>query len=193
MTGTIPIATGFLGAGKMAFSGDRNELFAVDWFDELLYVIDAASEMVTPLAVGDSLWDLALDPSQTVLYLADRGSDEIHVFDLDSLMVNASIPVGDDPWGLDVTPDGAQVVVANEDSSSVSVIDTATQGVTTIVLPAGADPRDVDVAEDGSVAYVPSGDSSGLDAIYVIDLETLTIADTIDVGAVNPNALAVAP
>ncbi len=192
MTGTIPIATSFLGPGKMAFSAVRNELYVVEWFDDELYVVDAATEMVTPITVGDSLWDLVLSPDQGTLYIADRGTDEVHVFDLDSAMVTSSIPVGDDPWGLDLTPDGSMLVVANEDSSEVSVIDTVTAGVTPVALPAGADPRDVDIAPDGSVAYVPSGDVAGADDVYVIDLGTLMV-DAIDVGAVNPNALAITP
>ncbi len=193
VTGTIPITTSFLGPGKMAFSAARNELYAVEWFDDELYVIDAATEEVTPVTVGDSLWDLVLDPAEATLYVNDRGSDEVHVFDLDSLTVTASVAVGDDPWGVDLTADGSTLVVATEDSSEVSVIDTATLGVTPVALPDGAAPRDVDIAADGSVAYVPSGDVSGSDATYVIDLATLAIVDTVDVGSVNPNALAVAP
>ena len=192
VTGTIPITTAFLGPGKMAFSSARNELYVVEWFDDELYVIDAATGLVTPVSVGDSLWDLVLDPTQSVLYLADRGTDEVHVFDLDSLMVTASVAVGDDPWGIDVTPGGELLVVADEDSSEVSVVDTANLGVTPVVLPVGADPRDVDIAEDGSVAYVPSGDVGSPDAVYVLDLGSLMIADTIEVGGSNPNALAVA-
>ncbi len=193
VTGTIPIATSFLGPGKMAFSPGRNELYVVEWFDDELYVVDAATEIVTPVTVGDSLWDLVLDPAEDTLYVADRGTDEVHVFDLDSLMVTSSIAVGDDPWGIDLTPDGAQLVVANEDDSTVSVIDVATAGVTTVALPAGSDPRDVDVAGGGAFAYVPSGDVTGDDAVYVIDLAVPAITGTVDLGAVNPNSLAVTP
>ena len=194
VVGSIPIATSFLGPGKMAFSSERNELYVVEWFDDELYVVDAMSGLVTPVTVGDSLWDLVLDPAQDTLYVADRGTDQVHVFDLDSLMVTSSFAVGDDPWGLDLSPAGDQLVVANEDSSTVSVIDLmARGGTTTINLPSGADPRDVDVAPDGSVAYVPSGDVAGDDALYVIDLVTLSIVDTVGLGAVNPNSLAVAP
>ncbi len=193
VTGTIPIATSFLGPGKMAFSTLRNELYVVEWFDNELYVVDAATEMVTPVDVGDSLWDLTLDPSQDTLYIADRGTDQVHVFDLDSLMVTTSVSVGDDPWGIDITPNGNLLAVANEDSSEVSIIDVATMGVTPIILPAGSDPRDVVVADSGLVAYVPSGDVTGDDAIYVIDLATAMIADTIGLGSVNPNSMAVDP
>ncbi len=192
VTGTIPIATGFLGPGKMAFSGARNELYVVEWFDDELYVVDVATGVVTAVTVGDSLWDLVLDPAEATLYLVDRGSDEVHVFDLDSLTVTASVAVGDDPWGIDLTPDGGLLVVANEDSSEVSLIDTATRDVTPVALPAGADPRDVDIAADGATAYVPSGAVAGSDAVYVIDLASRLIADVIEAGA-NPNALAVAP
>lgn len=194
VVGSIPIATNFLGAGKMAFSASRNELYVVDWFDSDLFIADAMTGLATPVTVGDSLWDLVLDPTQSTLYIADRGTDQVHVFDLDTLMVTSSIGVGDDPWGIDISPDGQVLVVANEDDSTVSVIDLTARGVVTpVALPAGSDPRDVDVSPDGSVAYVPSGDVAGTDAVYVIDLATPSVAGTISLGAVNPNALAVAP
>ena len=188
---TIPIVSNFFGPGKLAFNAARNELYSVEWFDDLLYIIDAATGSVTPLSIGNDLWDLVVDPTGDVLYLADRGDDQILVFDLETRMVTSSIGVGDDPWGIDLSPDGSLLLVANEDSAEVSAIDTTTEVVTPIFLP-GAEPRDVDITEDGLTAYVPSGNIGGTDAVYAVDLGTLTVSDTVLVGEVNPNCIAVA-
>jgi YVTN family beta-propeller protein len=144
--------------------------------------------------MGEDLWDLTIDPSATTLYIADRGQDAVHVFDIATLSSNITITVGADPWGIDITPDGRLVFVANEDSHDVSVIDTNLNVVTdTIFLAADADPRDIDITADGQYAYVTSGSIAGDDAVYVIDINTLSVTDTISFASANPNALAVAP
>ncbi|MCP4591851.1 MAG: YncE family protein [bacterium] len=191
----VAISSSGLGPGKMALNPVTGKIHVVDWYGTQLHVIDPVTLAVTSQVVGSSLWDLTFDPSATNLYVADRGSDEIHVLDADDLSLVTSIAVGDDPWGLDLTPDAKLLFVANEDSHEVSVIDAATNLVTaTIALGSDADPRDVDISEDGSTAYVPSGSISGDDGIFVIDVGSLTLVDTISMGGQsNPNVVAVAP
>ena len=94
----------------------------------------------------------------------------------------------------DITPDGTTVVVASEDSGTVTLIDTATQTPSTILL-AGAKPRDVDLSDDGLLAYVPSGDrAGGNDGVYVIDVVAQMSTGMIDLGGeTNPNVVTVAP
>jgi YVTN family beta-propeller protein len=195
-TGTvIPIPTSFLGAGKMTINPVNGEIYVVDWYGDRLYAVDPVTLNVDIHPLGSSLWDLRIDSTATYLYVADRGTDQVHVLNVADFSLVTSIPVGDDPWGLEITPDGALLFVANEDSSDVSVIDTATNTVTaTIPLAADADPRDVDIAGDGEAVYVPSGQITGDDAVYVIDVPTLTVIDTISMaGESNTNVVAVSP
>jgi YVTN family beta-propeller protein len=151
--------------------------------------------VTSEIPMGDNMWDLTIDPGATTLYLADRGLNQVHLFDIATLNSSLSINVGLNPWGIDITPDGSLVFVANEDSHDVSVIDTNLNSVTTtIFLAADADPRDVDISADGQFAYVTSGDISGNDAVYVISVSSLAVVDTIFIGpSSNANALAVAP
>lgn len=196
MVGAVNVPDYFLGPGKMAVNHCSGELYAVNWFDDRFFVINTISQtVITDMALGDSLWDLTINPAATTLYIADRGIDVVHVFDIATLNSPLSIPVGDDPWGIDITPDGRFVFVANEDSHDVSVIDTSLNVVTdTIFLAADADPRDLDITADGLYAYVTSGDIAGNDAVYVIDVNTRTVVDTIFITtSTNTNALAVAP
>lgn len=192
MTGTtIPI----LDPGKMTVNPATGEIYVVEWYGDLLHVIDPVTYAVSTHAIGGSLWDLTIDAGASTLYLADRGTDQIHVVNVDDLTVVTSIAVGDDPWGLDLTPDGKYLFVANEDSHNVSVIDTTGNVVTATILLAGdADPRDVDITADGTAAYVPSGSISGDDGVYVIDVDTFTVVDSIPMaGESNTNVVAVAP
>lgn len=192
VVGDIALPAGMDG-GKMTLDPCTGRIYTVDWYDNAVIEIDPATGMVTATAVGDSLWDLVIDPSGTTLYVTDRGMDQVHLIDVASLAMVASVAVGDDPWGIDITPDGATVVVASEDAGSLTFIDTATQTPTTIDL-AGAEPRDVDIADDGLLAYVPTGDQPGDDGLLVIDMVGQSSTGMIALGAAaNPNVVAVAP
>jgi len=178
----------------------NGDLYAVNWFDDRFFVINPISQTVTTdMSFGSSLWDLTIDPTATTLYIADRGTpDAVHVFDIATLTTTTSITVGTDPWGIDITPDGRYVLVANEDSHDVSVIDTATNAVTTtIFLAADADPRDIDINTAGTFAYVTSGSIADNDGVYVIDLTTFQVVDIIysptPTTGSNTNVVAVAP
>jgi YVTN family beta-propeller protein len=184
---------GVIDAGKMAISRTRNTLYVVGWYDDFLVSIDLDTLQPSAVDIGTSLWDLAIAPDESKLYVADRGVDQVLVVDLDSLTVVDTVPVGDDPWGIDIAPDFSKVVVANEDSSSVTLFDPATLVPQTVALPAGADPRDVEISVDGTRAYVPSGDLVGDDAVYVLDVATGALLDTIEVGPGNTNVVAVRP
>jgi len=190
---TVPIATGFLGAGKMAVSRQRGELYVVDWFAERLITVDLDTLDTSDVVLGDSFWDLVISPDENTLYVTDRGTDQVRVVDLDTMTVTDNVAVGDDPWGIDITPDGSMVVVASEDDQTVTVFDTATLTPQTINLAADSNPRDVEISADGLSAYVPSGTIAGNDAVYVIDIATAAVVDTIDVGEADTNVVAVRP
>lgn len=124
LTGTtVPMADD---PGKGRIRPSDGTFFVVDWYDDFVHAIDPVTLTVTSADIGTSLWDLAIHPSGSPLYAIDRGTDQMHVVDADTLVVSTSVPVGDDPWGIDISPDGNTIFVANEDDSSVTVIETAT-------------------------------------------------------------------
>jgi YVTN family beta-propeller protein len=192
---TVPITGGTYGPGKGRVRAGDGTIFVVEWYGDFIHSIDPISLAVASNSIGSNLWDLVIHPTGAPLYAIDRGSDQVHVVDPDTLAVSTSVPVGDDPWSIDVTPDGSKLFVPNEDSSNVTVIDTDTNSVlTTIPLAADADPRDVDIMADGTRAYVTTGAISGDDGVYVIDTSTHQVIDTITVaGDTNSNVVAVAP
>jgi YVTN family beta-propeller protein len=72
---------------------------------------------------------VVVHPSGKWAYVANGGSNDVAVIDVQALRVAAFIPVGTRPWGLGITRDGKKLYVANGVSDSVSVIDTASQKV----------------------------------------------------------------
>jgi YVTN family beta-propeller protein len=75
------------------------------------------------------------------------------------------------PVGVAVSPNGARVYVTNPESDEVSVINTATNAVTTIAV--GPEPTGVAVTPSGSYVFVSNFDGSGS-----LDEGTLSVIDT---------------
>lgn len=170
--------------GKGALDPCTGHVHMVDWYDSNLIRVDPQSNMVTSKPLGDSLWDVRVDPAGERLYVTDRGLDAVHVLDTATLTLQTSVAVGVDPWALDITSDGELLVVTCEDDESVHFIETAGLTTSSLVLPADSDPRDVDISADDARAYVTTGDVPGQDGVHVIDLATRTLLGTI---ALSPN------
>jgi YVTN family beta-propeller protein len=81
------------------------------------------------------------------------------------------------PAGIDITPDGAFAYVANLAFGTVSVINTATNTITTTV-PVGTLSLGLAVNPSGTLVYVPKIDGT----ISVIDTATNTVTATIPTG-----------
>ncbi|HET6582763.1 MAG TPA: beta-propeller fold lactonase family protein [Nannocystaceae bacterium] len=191
-------------AGKMALDPCTGFVHVVEWYGDWLMTYDPGADTWSSVDVdatvpGTSLWDLRVAPDGSALYVVDRGNDQLHVWDLVAdggvpTTPVASVDVCDDPWGIDITSDGATVVVACEDSSEVWFVNTATLATAALALAADSDPRDVDITADDAFALVPTGDVAGDDGIYVIDLATQAVVQTLtDASASNSNVVAVTP
>ncbi len=94
-----------------------------------------------------------------------------------------TIAVGGLPFGLAVSPDGARVYVANASSDTVSVVDTATNTVTT-TIGVGDTPAGVAVSPDGATVFVTNAND---DTVSMIDTVTNTVTATITSVGDNPS------
>jgi YVTN family beta-propeller protein len=78
-------------------------------------------------------FSVALSPDEKTLYVANAGSDDVSVIDLNTNRGLAHISVGSNPRGIAVSPDGSHVYVNNVLDGNLSVIDTDTLTVTNLV------------------------------------------------------------
>ena len=72
-------------------------------------------------------------PDGSMLYVANAGSNDVSVIDLDTGIATANVKVGANPRGIALTPDGSQLFVNNVLDGTLTVIDAATNGVTATV------------------------------------------------------------
>ncbi|MFD8478679.1 IPT/TIG domain-containing protein [Kitasatospora sp. NPDC059673] len=131
-------------------------------------------------------------------YVANFASNTVSVIDTGTNTAVATIPVDDGPVGVAIAPNGHAVYVANQGNSggaglaaggnSVSVIDTATNTVTTTV-PVGNAPLGIAVTPSGGAVYVTNKSSN---TVSVIDTATNAVTATIPVGA-GPADVAISP
>lgn len=92
------------------------------------------------------------------------------------------------PFGISITPNGEYAYVTNGGSASVSVINTATNTVSS-TIPVGISPFGVAITPDGEYVYVTNGGSA---SVSVIETATNTITATIIVG-IGPYGVAITP
>jgi YVTN family beta-propeller protein len=124
--------------------------------------------------------------AQSSVYVADAsGPGYVWVINPATNAVTASVPVGSggDPTGVAVTPNGALVYVTNSLTENVSVLNTATNAVTQILI--NDQSYGVAITPNGALAYVAGGAN-----VYAIDTATNAIVGTVPVGG---NGIAITP
>jgi YVTN family beta-propeller protein len=168
---TPPTDSGYArAAGALTISADGTRLFAADGDNDVLVVIDPASEKaVARIAVGRGPVKAVLGPDGHV-WVANRFGRSVSVVDVAAGAEVARIVVGAEPVSIAFAADGKTALVANNTGRSVSMIDVeARRSTTELALP--ADPTGLKVV--GGKAYVAYGRASGLS---VLDIGAKSVA-----------------
>jgi serine/threonine-protein kinase len=107
--------------------------------------------------------------------------------------VDGTINVGSKPEAVALTPDGKNAYVTNVDSRNLSVINTATNKITTTIPVEAGPPQYIAITPDGKHAYATIYDPrSGVHSVAVIDTTANKVMAIIPVGR-RPYGLAVMP
>lgn len=159
-----------------------------------IYVIDPSTNTVVrtiPVPNTDSFGGLAVTPNGKTLYATDGNSGNVLAIDATSGNFIATIPAGDST-AIIVSPDGTTAYAASLFPSQISVINTATNTVTTTIL-TGTNSfpglAQIALTPDGSFLYVPL---HGPNTVAVIATATNTVVATVPVGA-SPSGVAISP
>lgn len=112
------------------FSNDGKEVWTSSMEEMGKVVIMDASNLRTKetINVGSEPAEITFTPDAKYAFVANGGSNDISIIDINSKKVIKTVPVGSDPVGAWIGKDN-RMYVDNESSKTVSVIDVATMNV----------------------------------------------------------------
>lgn len=175
--------TGLTGTHMVSLTRDGRIITANIGSDSMT-VIEKNNATVIP--VGKSPEGNSLTPDQKQLWVANGGSGNISVIDLDSKRVIETIDIQTKRSNrLQFTPDGKLVFVSDLSGDEVVVLNAETHKQVKR-LPVGRTPEGILVQPDGSRIYVAL---AGDNAVAVIDPKTLEVLKRIPTGS-GPDGLA---
>ena len=122
--------------------------------------------------------DVAYNPSNNLLYVANWGSNTVSVLNSTNIIV-ATIPVGVNPFGVVYAPSNSFVYVVNHASFTVSVINSTSNSVL-MTVPVGGYPYSAEYNPVNNDVYVTNFFSG---TVSVIDSKSNTVVATVTVGA----------
>jgi DNA-binding beta-propeller fold protein YncE len=192
----------------IAMSSDGSKIYVGNAGSGNITMINAADNATSLIALdtlgnpfGSSVspYLLALTPDDRYLFVTDyaQGGENVYVIDFltDPSKPSRVIYIGGRSIHVAVTPDGSKAFVCNLGQNSVNVISIPDFTVSTIAN-VGKQPHGVIFTPDGRTAYVttentlspdpphhPSSGSEGVSFVFVIDVQTQRILQSIEVGA----------
>ena len=105
-------------------------------------------------------------------------------------LTSVNTGAGSAPVAVAVTPNGARAYIANRDNGTISILNTASNTITTpITLPAGAAPTSLAITPSGAHAYVTNRDANTVSVITTAD-DTVSAPIT---GFAAPQGIAITP
>ncbi|MFK7958892.1 MAG: beta-propeller fold lactonase family protein [Phycisphaerales bacterium] len=202
--GAIPI---FNRPAHVEFSPDSSEAYVLNIAGtDRLSFIDLSSPvpaLITQIGAGQAgaangptyseVSGMAITADGAYVLTCDSFNDLLRVYDTAARSLVASVPTGDFPLQVGVAANASIAVVVNHFGDSVTVVNIDGASSSAIGDVVGLDRFPISVAVDGpgNFAYVgtrPSG-GTGTNALRSIDLNTLSVAMTLDLGDGSPRDL----
>lgn len=145
-----------------------------------LAVLDARTRSVVASAASDGARarDVIVTPDGRRAYVACDDTDEILVYDLESVTLLKKIPAHDGPFAIALHPDGRHAYVAHAYAQEISVLDLAADTLFTRSIHTGARPQSLAISPDGKLLYVP--------LLFTAQLITISIASESQIGPPVP-------
>lgn len=128
------------------------------------------------ITVGSEPNSATANPSNTRIYITNRGDNTVSIVNPKTDTVVDTISVGGSPHGVAFNQDGSKAYVANCSDNNISVIDTGTLTVTNTIA---VDSQPIAIVTVGTKLFVTCKSSNN---VNVINLEDETVVDTIAVG-----------
>lgn len=170
---------------------DGNTVWITGETDHNLTILDAKTGKVQGhINVGKRPRDLAFNADGSRAYSTSEIDGTVWVIDVSARKVLKviTLPKDSKPMGVVVSPDDKRVFVANGRGGTVSVIDAATNTVTS-TIPVGQRPWGIAITSDGRKLYTANGPSND---VTVIDAASMQVITKIPAGKI-PWGVAISP
>lgn len=197
-TGTVT-KTVNLPAGSYAFSGfgnaispDGSTVYATDWNEPSLYIIDAATGALTTLALPTPpQGNIAITPDGKTLYAF--GSNTVIPVDLATKTVGAQITLGTgvggatrNPWDVAFSSDSSKAYITTQNGSDVVEIDVATGTISGSVA-VNQNALGIAITPDDSTLWVCLDGSAG--GLQAVTTASLALGSVIALGGISQVAI----
>jgi YVTN family beta-propeller protein len=155
--------------GALAIKPDGSTLYVANYYASSVSVIDTATNAVTAtLTLTEGPTYLAMSPDGTQVYVLcnyQEGSGIVSIIDTATNQVlTTTINIGGFPQSLVFTADGNYAYEVNDPASSVTVIDTATQSISSTLRTRQLHAGGLALLPNGKKLFV-TGDSSYVDVL----------------------------
>jgi len=185
---TVCTAADYLSPLVVIADKDGQNLYIAEYTANQVAVFSLAERKVsTVISLPDPPTGLALSPDQSRLYVTGGSpAGRVHIVDLTTCKLTASLPVGHTPVAPVLHPDGRTLYVCNRFNNDVSVIDLATVKELKRI-PVSREPVAAVITPDGRHLFVanllPAGPAdvgyTGA-VVSVIDTAAGKVTDSID-------------
>lgn len=156
-------------------------------FIGFLSVVDGLSfEVTSNIVIKDEPRGIAVDFSNNLIYVVNKGSNDLNVIDGTENSVIKTVNLARLPFDIDFASESKRIYVSNSSSNDVSVINSLTNDLITHV-PVGIQPKGLAVNPNDNQIYVTNRESHTLS---IIDGLSNEIVNTINVGC-NPVDVAI--
>lgn len=159
-------------------SPNYGKVYVVGSVANTVSVIDLSYTVTKEIPVGVRPVDIAFNPVNENLYVANLVGDDVSVIDTTTETVSASMPAGQDPLGVGINLSNGDIFVANSGDNTVSVYDSTNTPVTTI-LGVGTRPVSIIYHPVNNEMYAVATDSNN---VIPIDPNLYTTSLPIGVG-----------
>ena len=116
-----------LSPSRFCFNNDGGQMFVTGaGVDAVAIVNPYQNEVDQTVLAGRMPGAMALSPRQNLLFVANQGSGDLTILDIETRRVAASVHIGENPGEVLVTPDGEYALLLDARSGNVAVVRIAT-------------------------------------------------------------------
>jgi len=159
-------------------SPNYGKVYVVGSVSNTVSVIDLSHNVTNSIVVGVRPIDIAFNPINDKLYVANLFSDDVTVINTNTENVSTTLAVGTDPLGVGINPITGEIYVANSSDDTVSVFD-VTDNLTTIIAGVGTTPVSITYHPVNEEIYVVA---TGSNEVYPIEANTHNLLPPIATG-----------